>query len=106
MNAHAAAKNNFSLLMLSDQPHYFKDEAEYAPQPQNPPRGFFSRIGGVLRWIATLQRRRAVMGELAMLSDRELADIGLTRSNLSSVLDAAFAPQHHEELDYGRRFTS
>ena len=51
-------------------------------------RGFFSRA---LHAVAGWPRRRAVMAELSMLSDRELADIGLNRADLKLVFDPAFS---------------
>ena len=53
----------------------------------------FARIG---EW----QRRRAVMQELAMMSDRELSDIGLSRSDFARVFDPAFAADHAHGRDY------
>lgn len=41
--------------------------------------------------LATLPQRRAVLDELRMLSDRELADIGLGRAELSNVFKPGFA---------------
>ena len=40
-----------------------------------------------------LPRRRALISELAALSDHELADVGLTRGNLHRVFDRDFAPE-------------
>ncbi len=43
--------------------------------------------------IAEHAERRLVIDELSRLSDRELADIGLTRGELALVFDPAFAAQ-------------
>lgn len=40
--------------------------------------------------LAAIPRRRAVIDELGMLSNRELADIGLTRAEVSHVFDPRF----------------
>ncbi|EHM02308.1 hypothetical protein HMPREF9946_01330 [Acetobacteraceae bacterium AT-5844] len=41
----------------------------------------------VFRAIAEYPRRRRVMDELSMLTDRELADIGLSRGDIPRVFD-------------------
>ena len=51
----------------------------------------FAGVGRLLRRLVELPRRVAVRNELSLLSDRELADIGLSRSDLSHVFDEAFA---------------
>jgi len=45
-----------------------------------------SLYGRVVEWF----HRQAAMNELSQLSDRELADIGLGRSDLQHVFDPAF----------------
>jgi uncharacterized protein YjiS (DUF1127 family) len=56
--------------------------------------GLFGRlaraVNGAVRHIAEAPRRRAVLAELNVLSDRELADIGLTRTDLPFVFSAEF----------------
>jgi|GEM_PF-3401542 len=42
------------------------------------------------RAVSESAERRAVLGELARLSDRELADIGLTRGDLPMLFDPVF----------------
>lgn len=48
------------------------------------------RIRSMVAWLADLPRRRAVIDELGMLTDRELADIGLSRAELGRVFDPRF----------------
>jgi uncharacterized protein YjiS (DUF1127 family) len=50
--------------------------------------------------IAQWQRRRAVMQEMAMMTDRELSDIGLLRVDLEHVFDPTFAADHARGRDY------
>jgi uncharacterized protein YjiS (DUF1127 family) len=40
------------------------------------------------------------MQELAMMSDRDLSDIGLSRSDIVRVFDPAFATEHGRGRDY------
>ena len=56
------------------------------------------RAGVVSRWFRDLNarmkalgERRAVLNELTQLSDRDLADIGLSRGHLHRVFDPEFA---------------
>ena len=55
------------------------------PRTTSRPSGLETLIATGIRYIASLPRRRAVMNELQRLSDRELADIGLNRSEIASV---------------------
>ncbi|MCB8875608.1 DUF1127 domain-containing protein [Acidisoma silvae] len=48
--------------------------------------GSVVRVG---RWLRNVSRRNAVINELDRLSDRELADIGLNRSEIRSVFSMA-----------------
>jgi len=63
--------------------------------------GLLDRIGsfvtGLARGIADLPRRRGVLDELSMLSEHELADIGLTRGDIGHVFDADFMQQRDAE---------
>jgi uncharacterized protein YjiS (DUF1127 family) len=49
----------------------------------------FTRFGGPVmrigRWLRDTSRRNAVINELDRLSDRELADIGISRGDIRSV---------------------
>lgn len=50
--------------------------------------------------FAAWRQRQAVMREMEMMTDRELSDIGLSRSDLSRVCDPAFAPDRVRGSDY------
>ena len=93
MNA-PLAKEQIALLM-SDSLTYRASVVEGTDGTVAEPRPtFFAVIGNHLRQfaaaLAALPRRRAVIDELSMLSDRELADIGLQRGELSRVFDPRF----------------
>ena len=57
-------------------------------------RGLGRRIADALAYLVALPRRRAVLDELSSLSDRELADIGIARSELKRVFEPAYARNH------------
>jgi uncharacterized protein YjiS (DUF1127 family) len=68
----------------------------------------FARIGTVLRSLVTFPQRRAVRDELSNLTDRELADIGLSRADVAHVFDAEFVTRREraqENLRAARRAT-
>jgi uncharacterized protein YjiS (DUF1127 family) len=48
-------------------------------------------IRATLAFLAAYPKRRRVLGHLNQLTDRELADIGLTRGELTRVFDEDFA---------------
>ena len=50
--------------------------------------------------VADWRRRQAVIREMEMLTDRDLADIGLMRSDLPRVFDPDFAADHARGRDY------
>jgi len=93
MNA-PLAKEQIALLM-SDSLTYRSTVVEGTDgtiATANPaPRSLFQRIGSLVSALLAMPRRRAVLDELASLSDRELADIGLNRAELSHVFDPRFA---------------
>ena len=53
-------------------------------------RAVAGRIGAAVTWLVGLPRRQAVLEDLGRLSERELADIGLSRSDLPRIFDPAF----------------
>jgi uncharacterized protein YjiS (DUF1127 family) len=57
--------------------------------------GLTQKLAGIFQWLADLPRRRAVLDELRSLSDHELADIGLSRSDLSQIFDPKFVAERN-----------
>ena len=94
MNA-PLAKEQIALLM-SDSLTYRTPAVEGTDGTIADPRpSGLSRLAASLRRavaaIIEMPRRRAVLDELALLTDRELADIGLNRAELNRVFDPRFA---------------
>jgi uncharacterized protein YjiS (DUF1127 family) len=56
-----------------------------------PHRGLLASLSAAVAWVVELPRRHAVLNELSALSDRELADIGLSRDQLGRVFEPEFA---------------
>ena len=88
----------FSLGNLS----YIDSSYEELPAPVVKPetRGIGAWIGRLLHRLGEWQRRRTVMQEMAMMTDRELSDIGLSRSDINRVLDPGFAADHNRGREY------
>jgi len=84
------AKEEISLLMPTSLSHY-ADEPRFAVESTG--TGFFTKLRAALHWVAELPERHAVLMELNDMSERELADIGLQRAELSRVFDPAFKPR-------------
>lgn len=53
-------------------------------------RNVFRGLGAALAFVASYPERSRTLHQLAGLTDRELADIGLERSDLGRVFDADF----------------
>ena len=66
----------------------------YSEAAQHTHRGLGRRVADALAYLVALPRRRAVLDELSSLSDRELADIGIARSELKHVFEPAYARDH------------
>ena len=67
---------------------------------EKPTRSIGQWLASTVAWFAEWRHRQAVMREMEMLTERELADIGLTRSDLPRVFDPAFAAAHARGRDY------
>ncbi len=66
----------------------------YRPAPLGAVGRGFAAIAAGIRAYA---RRQQVMSELSRLTDRELADIGLTRTDIGQVFTSEFAAQRRAE---------
>jgi uncharacterized protein YjiS (DUF1127 family) len=96
MTAHVV-KDEIAIMNPGRLAHYFQDEPGYIGQTAPKSPSILARISGVLRRLADIPRRQAVMEELGALSDHELADIGLSRSDLPFVFDGRFVAERNAE---------
>jgi uncharacterized protein YjiS (DUF1127 family) len=72
-------------------------DASYDEQPAAP---LAAAKHSFLAWLQQWRHRRQVVAELALMSDRELSDIGLSRADLPRVFDPGFAAAHARGRDY------
>ncbi len=71
---------------------------EPAPGYRPAPFGVIGRgVAAIAAGIREYVHRQQVMSELSRLTDRELADIGLSRTDISQVFSAEFATQRRLE---------
>lgn len=67
-------------------------------------RAVFRGVGAFLGFLLAYRERAGLLRHLRAMSDRELADIGLTRADLSRVFDEDFAvPQPRAAAARGER---
>ena len=89
---------SFSLGQLSYiGPSYEDESTATIPAAAGRTLGWARRL---LVAFAEWQHRRAVMQEMAMMTDHELSDIGLSRSDIARVFDPAFAASRGAGRDY------
>ena len=78
--------------------------ANYEDAPAHPAQEVRQPSGGwIVRGVRAVRewfRRQAVLHEMEMMTDRELADIGLSRGDLPRVFDPAFAADRPRGQDY------
>jgi len=81
--------------------HATWDDADYEPQLPAPRRSVPARLlilagtrlaAFVGAGVQAAQARRMAVSEMAAMSDRDFADIGITRCDTARVLDPAFVP--------------
>lgn len=89
-------------LLMSDSLTYRTPAVEGMAHDAAPAsRTLFQWFGSMASALAARFRRRAVIDELSSLSDRELADIGLNRSELGRVFDVRFAESRQRPASAG-----
>jgi uncharacterized protein YjiS (DUF1127 family) len=95
MTAHTSRLHlNFELPKMLSY-HATWDDADYEPQFPLQRRGPFTRLVAALSARLKVARaRRAASSEMAAMSDREFADMGITRCDVTRVLDPEFLPDH------------
>ncbi len=97
------AKEEIAILMPTRLTHYFTDDMQSLPEnaSETAETSIFARIGGVFAGLrarlAARRARDAAVTELSRLSDHELSDIGLVRSDLLRVNDPGFVASHNAE---------
>jgi uncharacterized protein YjiS (DUF1127 family) len=75
--------------------HTTWDDADYEPVLPSRRQGLFARLArGVARSYAAWNARRVAVEELTGMTDRELADIGLSRADIPRVSEQEFAEEH------------
>ena len=98
-----------SALMTKDQFTFSLGNASYVDYSYDEPPAAVVEApkGGIGHWlsvamhaVAEWRRRQAVLQEMAILSDRELADIGLSRTALPRVFDPMFPAEHGRGRDF------
>ncbi len=86
------AKNQFSfeLPKLSYVDAKWEEPNLTSDEPVERSHGFADWLAGLVVAFRAWREREAAMGELSMMSDRELMDIGLNRGDLGRVFTAQF----------------
>lgn len=75
--------------------HSTWDDADYEPAQPAGRHGLMARmVAGVCARAAAWNARRQAVEELSGMTDRELADIGLSRSDIPRVTDRDFIEEH------------
>lgn len=83
-----APLNNSQMKLMMAETMSYRGPVIDRPARTNPIRSLFAKLTAMLH-------RRSVTSELAALTDRELADIGLNRSDLGRVFDPRFERNRH-----------
>jgi uncharacterized protein YjiS (DUF1127 family) len=91
----------FSLGNASYIDHSYSEYDEpSAPAVKAPEHRFGQWLRRAVAAFTAWRHRQVVLQEMQMMTDRELADIGLTRSDLARVFDPVFAADRVRGSDY------
>jgi uncharacterized protein YjiS (DUF1127 family) len=78
-------------------PSYEEPQTRTTDTPEGGHQGWVSRL---MAAVAAWRQRQVVLQEMQTMTDRELADIGLSRSDLRRVFDPAFVADYARSRDY------
>ena len=90
MTTHVS-KEQLGLMIPGTMDHYFQDEPEYLEAPR--PGLLVRAVAGIAAWNA----RRAEIEAIISMSDADLADIGISRSEAPLVFDPGFAARREQD---------
>lgn len=82
--------NNSQMKIIKAETMSYRAPLLEAPHPT-----LLARLQAGIAVVLERMQRRAVLNELATLTDRELADIGLTRSELGRVFEQRPTQRHY-----------
>jgi uncharacterized protein YjiS (DUF1127 family) len=99
MNAPVARDQfEFSLGNLSYIGPAYEDPQRAGVKPSGQEAGGW--LHRLVMAVSAWRQRQAVLREMQTMTDRELADIGLSRADLSRVFDPAFAADYSRARNY------
>jgi uncharacterized protein YjiS (DUF1127 family) len=93
------AKTDFVFKLATSQSYI---DHSYDPTPnvgaQPAPRGLLRQLADGLAWLTQGVRnwadQQTTLSEMGLMSDRELSDIGLSRTDVPRVFDPSFVADH------------
>lgn len=90
MHVSAPTQASFALGELSYINAEYNCDAVPAPTRQDSHHGVLHWVHDLTHWLAVRHQKHIVMQELAIMSDRELSDIGLSRADVGHIFDTDF----------------
>ena len=90
MHVSTPSQTSFALGECSYINSEYNCDAVPAPTRQGGHHGVLHWVHDLAHWLSARHQRHAVMQELAIMSDRELSDIGLSRADVVHIFDKDF----------------